>query len=568
MDAFILSSAASPSQGKELLFENKQWIEIPDSNSGVYSSGKVTFNLDNISNSGGEYFNAKETIVQIPLNLCVEVKNTQAGASTTLFKDAPATQVASRFIASLKNGSYHLIDKINYKLNGNEVIVNDSFENVKIHYKIMTKWSQDDVVKRGDELHFAQDNVDAFDYDAATIGVSNNDIEEKFFTSTLGFQTQSNDGRRERMKKTSRAKGSFTAGMGALMEDTDLDARYMDRVAITENGILTTVNFQIMASFRLGDIHPYFESMPLTKNPSQYLALTLNVNAVHSFNVTNVGAGTVQAITGKFSTTNLTNTTPYQLSPVGAGFGFDLKIATAAQTGTIRSCLAVKQVSTSSFSGSVSHSLNQCLFQACYVRLAPTYNIEYAKEPVKPIVWEETYCQSISNVAANSSVNQLISGAFSNLRKVIILPYLSAAGNDGVTSAIQSCVSSEPATGSPLVCIPAISEMNVRLGINNVYPKNIQYAWENYLHSFQGDNCLHGGLDAGLSSGLISQHEWETAYGWRVVDLSRKPEMQDLPAQQITVQFKNSSLKSMDYLVLVVYEKRMGIDTERGLVVL
>ena len=101
-----------------------------------------------------------------------------------------------------------------------------------------------------------------------------------------------------------------------------------------------------------------------------------------------------------------------------------------------------------------------------------------------------------------------------------------------------------------------------------MYILNIQYAWENYLQEVQSDGALHGGLDAGLSSGLLTQREWETAYGWRVTNLSRKPEVQDLAGQQITVQFTNSSKMAMDYLVLVYYEKSIGIECEKGLVVL
>ena len=63
MDSHILATSMLPETGKRLLFENKQWIEVPDSNSGVYTSGRVTFNLDSVSNSNDSYSNAQQTFI-------------------------------------------------------------------------------------------------------------------------------------------------------------------------------------------------------------------------------------------------------------------------------------------------------------------------------------------------------------------------------------------------------------------------------------------------------------------------------------------------------------------------
>lgn len=557
MDNYILSSSMSPSDAPALLLENKSWVEIPDSNSGVYSSGRVTFNLDSVSNSSDAYFNAKETFIQIPLNLAVRLENTTNGSVVSLFNSADS--MANSFVASLKNGSYQIIDKINFKMNQNEVITNDQFENVKINYKILSTWSQDDVVKRGDELHFDKDNVDSFNYDDTEQGLTNNKLNEALFLPTTAYQGEPNLGRRNRMAKTSRCINNFPTGLQALGDDNELQSRYMDNVKVTAAGVVTTVNYTILASFRLSDLHPFFEQMPLVKNASMYLALTLNVNTVHSITITGGGYA------NQFSVANSTNTCPYMLSHASQANSGGLYLANL--NGNLKSCLSVRQVPTSIISASAPHTLSQCLFQACYVKMAPTYNIEYARSPQRDVVWDECYCQQISNIPANQVVSQLISGTFSRLRKVVVMPFLAASANVGLSPLI-SPVTSEPATGSPIVCVPAISNYNVRVGINNVYPKNIQYAWENYLQEVQGDGAIHGGLDAGLSSGLLTQREWETAYGWRVTNLSRKPEVQDLAGQQITVQFTNSSKMAMDYLVLVYYEKSIGIECEKGLVVL
>jgi hypothetical protein len=567
MDDFIYETSVAPPLGKDFVFQQKQWIEIPDSNGGAYSSNKVTFNLDNISNSGDSYFNAKESLIVIPLNLAVEVLNTTALATTTLLDNGTALQ--NYFVASLKSGAYQIIDKINYKLNGNEVITIDNFENLKINYKFLTSWTQDNVQKRGDELKFAKDTALSCVWDA-TQGVCNNAISEQFFSPLTGYAVSSNKGRIDRMKKTSFGVLS-TAGL--VTSSADMAAKYQDFVQVNYNAPIVggvsnsvTINYSILATFRLADLHPFFESMPLCKNPSQYLSLTLNTNAIQTLTV-GIAANGVLTLSAPV-VSGITNTTPYQLSPISHYENTGFLLADGALSGTIKSQLGVIQAK--GITGSLPHALPNCLFQACFVKMDSDKDLSYSQSPNKTVCWEETYCQyggNFANVAAGSQVNQLISGTFSKLRKIIIMPFLSpsANGTSGL-SPICSTFASEPATCSQFVSNSAISNMNVRLGINNIYPRNIQYTYENYLQSFQGDNALDGGLEKGVSSGLISQSDWETAYGYRVIDLSRHERQNDLQPQSISIQFVNSSAKMMDYIVMVEYEKELGFDTQRGLV--
>ena len=130
---------------------------------------------------------------------------------------------------------------------------------------------------------------------------------------------------------------------------------------------------------------------------------------------------------------------------------------------------------------------------------------------------------------------------------------------------LNSTFASEGGTLSAFQGNSAVSLMNVRLGVNNIYPKDIEYGYENYLQTVQGDGALNGALENGVSCGLISQTDWESAYGYRVIDLSRHEHANDLQPQNISVKFKNQSTKTMDYIVLVYYEKTCGIDTQRGL---
>jgi len=268
-------------------------------------------------------------------------------------------------------------------------------------------------------------------------------------------------------------------------------------------------------------------------------------------------------------TSNNTNTCPYQLSPISPNADTGFRIISTACSGIVKSQLSVKQVPITVIAGSIPHTMTQCVFQACFVKMTAESDEHYSRVPSKEIAWLECYAQyggGLANIAPSSQVNQIISGAFPKLRKIVILPFLSVASNGtSGLSPLNSTFASEPATCSAFVGNAAVSYMNVRLGVNNVYPKDIQYAWEDYLQTAQGDGAINGGLENGMSCGLISQSDWESAYGYRVIDLSRHELANDLQPQNISVKFKNESIKTMDYIVLVYYEKTCGLDTQKGL---
>ena len=81
-----------------------------------------------------------------------------------------------------------------------------------------------------------------------------------------------------------------------------------------------------------------------------------------------------------------------------------------------------------------------------------------------------------------------------------------------------------PFSSAPGTCLPysSITNFNVLESGVNHYQSNITFRWENYLEEVRQSNSLQGGLQLGLSSGLISQSDYENGYGFIYVDLSRK----------------------------------------------
>ena len=319
------------------------------------------------------------------------------------------------------------------------------------------------------------------------------------------------------------------------------------------------MNYVIVASFRLADLHPLFENLPMMKNPSQYLSLTLNTNMIHTISLDSSGALTAVSIT------NATNTCPYQLTEVGLNSATGLNVKNNL-AGTISASISVGTCKNVHSDNAVSSDLKQCLFHACFVRLnTPSFDLYSSSVQPKPVFYEECYAQLISSIASGASVNQIISGTFSKLRKIVICPYItSTRGTINTLHPFQSPWCSEPSTCTAYVGNVAMTNFNVRVGTQNVFPSNIVYAYENYLQYFKSQNAINGGISNYLNNGLITQSDWENGYGFRVVDLSVQNQSNDLASKQITVTFKNDSTVTMDYIVLVYYEKNLLVNTERG----
>lgn len=559
MDAYVLDKTLDMPEGKSLLMESKHFVEVADSNNGSYSSSRITFSLDNIATTASHYFNPTESYITVPLNMAVEFAST---ANTNGFLDDAS--IKNNFVASLKNGSYQIIDKINYKLNGNEVIALDNFENVKLNYEILSTWGQDDVQKRGDELMFRKDNSASFEW-VGNYGSVNNKINDVAFNNANGF-AEPNLGRRERMKLTSGLQ-SYKNFTNFNTQD-NLEDQLINSVKIASTtGAATkstTVNYHILMTFRLSDLHPYFKNMPLVKNPQQTLVLHLNTGAIYSYTTAATGVIAVQAGVSSYNVSNPTNTCPIMISDVGA---MAIKAAPNAANGdqTVRAQIQV--VKATGITDSIAHKESQCKFHACFVKMSNDAEIQLVKSSLRNVVWNECYCQyggNLSNVVVNGRVSQLISGSYYKLRKLVVIPFRNQASNESINP-IQSVFTTEPATAS-FATNNSVADFNVRLGISNIYPKNIQYSYETYLHEFQQSNAINGSMVAGTTNGLISLQDWNSAYGYYVVDLSRKIEDNDLRPEQITVQFTNRSNAIMDYIVLVYYEKMLTIDCEKGVI--
>jgi hypothetical protein len=191
-DQFMMEHSMMPENDK-YLFENKQYIYIPDGQNGSYSNPQVTFECTSLTNSD-RYVGFSEGFITIPLVLAVQ------GLFTLSTSNA--------FAASLKNGYHQLINSIQVQISGNDVVTLSNLSNLKINYDIINTWSNDYATNFGQSLGFSGlDTSNSTIYNPVGtassngVGECNNSIIQTLFSPAGGYlaTNNSNVGRLNRM---------------------------------------------------------------------------------------------------------------------------------------------------------------------------------------------------------------------------------------------------------------------------------------------------------------------------------------------------------------------------------
>ena len=268
---------------------------------------------------------------------------------------------------------------------------------------------------------------------------------------------------------------------------------------------------------------------------------------------------------------------PYQMSPLcgtSGGTGFAINTAAGKSNGNQTLNIALNIVK-SSLAGVESHQMATCRIYGSMIELTPVYEEMYLTNKIKVVLYNDNlfFSGSLNNKAPGDNVNQIITNGLSRLRTLIIYSFMTSTANgDQTSSATQasnltpqnSCFSSEPGTLSPYA---SIIDFNVSLSGRPIYQQNKVYNFENYLDECRG-NSINGALAHGLNSGLLSQYDHDSLYGYVVVDLKRHNASDDDISKSVQLQFKNNSKYTMDYIVHIEYEKQINLDCELGSLVM
>ena len=186
----------------------------------------------------------------------------------------------------------------------------------------------------------------------------------------------------------------------------------------------------------------------------------------------------------------------------------------------------------------------------------------------------------IYNTGAGSQVSQILTNGISRARYLLICPFLSGSINGSgsakdaafaataqITNVAAVAPMASPFSSAPATCCPYahVTNFNVLISGSNLYQSNINYKYEHWLQELRCSHAINGGLSLGISSGILSQQEYEAGYNFVYCDLSRKiSQASDDISRSIQVVFQNASPCAMDYICVIGYEREITISTSTG----
>lgn len=484
------------------------------------------------------------------------------------------------FSASLKNGFHQLINSMSVELSNAQIVGLTNMSNLDINYRLLTTSSLEDERNFLPSINFHKDSADSIYYSdvksSSGIGECNNVIANSNFTTTDGWGksgNNSNEGRLKRCFNTSFDPVDSAIGSGNFKLVNAQACKTSGKNFCEKTGN-TSVQHYILATIPLKIIHDLFKNLPLVRNA--YVRLILNLNTQCSCAI-DVGTS---KFTG-FTTTSLNGVFPCMVSPIGDGLG--IKKDDAITKSTISLGIGKSFNTATSYSHPV---MTSCRFYAKMLEFSPLYEEMYLSAvPTKTILYNDILTYQTLSVASGSSVSQILTNGISRPRYLLIIPQMAGIINGSAKANMTSAFTSASADGlsalgspmnspfssAPGTCGPqaVISSLNILVSGQNIYQSNYQYGFEQFLQEVRGSNSLNGGLPLALSSGLLSQQDWENAYRYCYVDLSRRvSQANDDISRSIQVSFTNSSAYCMDFFYVIAYQKQISVSTSTGALII
>jgi hypothetical protein len=531
-------------------FVRKEIVYILDVNNQSYSSNQIQFDTSSISNSG-KWASFSEAYFIIPYS----IKMTSGATNIS------GANVVSPFMCTLKNGFWQIIDSMQVDLNGVNIVQQTNFLNAHATFKALSTWSVNDQMKYGPSCGFFKDSATSVAYSVAAApatvngdGVSNNrvfNVGSTVAATSVFTGTAFNEGYFERLLYTSNSAAAGLNGVGAFY--TAYSTVGMPFFSFSGAADATRVFYwSFLAKIRLADICDYFAKVPLLKG--SFYRITLNANT------------SISVITGDGGAGNMTLT-----SATVTGRTNPLLFASAAADQPSRATLALNPTLTvstgigSSLSGVTSILSGTRLYVPIYT-MNPTYEEQYVSmNRTKSIVYDDLYSFYISNIPIGQ-FQQLLSNGITNPKYVLVIPLLNrAAGNNCIIAAseLESPFSSCPGTTMPL---GVIQNFQVQLSGVNLFSQQQQYDFDQFMSELSKTG-LNGGQTSGLSSGLISERDFQYAFRYYLADLSRRLPSEDIYPKSIQVQGTNGTTKILDLLTFVAYQRAIIVDCVTGSIV-
>jgi hypothetical protein len=560
----VVYDMASQSESEPNIFLKKDYIQVLDNMNSQYSSNQLVFDTSQISNSN-KYCNYREAYINLPLTLCLA---TTTGSNTF----APQTAGTSAdYSVGLKNSYFSMIHSMSVDLGGTTICQTTPYMSLYNNFKLLTTLSYQDLLTIGPSIGFYPDNSSSWSYNTAasvygSIGVSNNvnNFVAPVVTGALNSLETSNTGLYQRQKAWNFNVAGLTApsqsAFSVLITQSSLNTIYKSNVIKAAAGIWQC---QIVANIYLRHLHSFFDKLPLVKGAFMKITLNLN-NSVCAFNAT---TGRVLTQTQASSSFPLGGVNPIMIASAVASSG-NAALAVGVATDYVASiCVGGNAIdATARTAGSTTGFLVNASLVCPLYTMNPQYEQAYLANVVRKIDYEDIYQYQVLNVPSNTaggSFNNLITNGIAGLKSVLVIPFHSpvAAVNNSI-SPLQSAF--DPAGGGPTSPLTFLNNFNVVISGQNALYNSEKYTYEAFLNQLLGCNGINGSQVDGLSSGLISQYDFESSYNYYYVNVDRSLPIERGVSKSVNIIGQNMSAFAVDLYVFITYAVSLQINIITG----
>jgi len=359
------------------------------------------------------------------------------------------------------------------------------------------------------------------------------------------------------------------------------------------------IQWAITAQVYLKHLHSFFERVPLLKGVFCKMTLNLNQSSVTATTVGGTGSETdpgdaevgmwqscsVNSPLGGVSPIMIASGEPVfvgnsAVSPVLTdtisyrwGTGANLLIWPTTYTISLAVGKRVLNTTQSSGNGVIESPLGtSIILNAPAYTFSPVFESSYLSDPIKKIVYTDVYQYQVMGIGAGSSFNNLVSNGIANIKSVLVLPFYQA-GQSGVANSTAPTGNGgllpfqspfDAAGGGPTSPYCLLNQFNIQISGQNAIYNTERYAYEHYMNQLYGANSVNGGMTDGMSSGLVSQRDFETCYNYYYVNCSRMLPVEEAVPKSVNILGQSQSNFPIDLYIFVEYGVEIDVDVLTG----
>ena len=564
---------ATATEGDPSIMLAKNWLNILDNQSQNYTGNQIIIDTSQLCNSN-KYLNYREAYLMIPLliTLTTETKN-----PTNVFDPTNSEQSAD-YAFGLKNWIGSIVHSFSLDLQGTTIVQLTPYCGLWNSFKLMTSLSYNDLLTQYSSIGFYPDSALSVKYNTAPSaqgqGTCNNN---NYFTPTVvsgANNTYNNFNYGFLMRQQAFNYDPATNPLLTAKYCNQLYKSYIFNKVASSSTSGGCVQQAVMGCLYLKHLHDFFQNIPLLKG--LYLRFTLNINQPSiTFNVQQYVPAVIDPTTGAVTTPEI----PASLSVVSMTNPLNgvspLMIASAQPDNGSANLPSGNYILSLCVGATCLNSAQKglgCVQQAPLAQsvtlnvpaysFAPTFEQSYLSNPVKKIVYEDIYQYYIPEVRPDQTMNVLATNGISNIHKVLLLPYFYPDADNGNMNPIQSPF--EGSGAGPTSPYALIGQFQIQISGQNQLYNTYQYSYNEFLQQLYGINAVNSGMTDGLTSGLLSQIDFETNYCYYVVQADRRLAVENLIPMSVQVLGQNCSSKSIQVYVFISYGVEVSIDAITG----